>query len=68
MGAPALWAAAAAGHLDIVRYLIEEGGAEINQCTRTNSTPLRGACYDGHYDIGNLSSHGFFLLFCEVIF
>lgn len=51
-GAPVLWAAAAAGHLDIVRYLIEEGGADINQTTLSNSSPLRGACYDGHFEIG----------------
>ncbi|KAM3725436.1 Sex-determining protein [Dirofilaria immitis] len=50
-GAPVLWAAAAAGHLEIVRYLVEEAGANINQTTQSNSSPLRGACYDGHYDI-----------------
>ncbi|VDK44335.1 unnamed protein product [Anisakis simplex] len=50
-GAPALWAAAAAGHLSIVRCLVEEGGADINQTTNSNSSPLRGACYDGHYEI-----------------
>ncbi|VDP18665.1 unnamed protein product [Onchocerca flexuosa] len=50
-GAPVLWAAAAAGHLEIVRYLVEEAGADINQTTQSNSSPLRGACYDGHYDI-----------------
>uniref|UniRef100_A0A915Q5P9 Sex-determining protein fem-1 n=1 Tax=Setaria digitata TaxID=48799 RepID=A0A915Q5P9_9BILA len=50
-GAPALWAAAAAGHLEIVRYLVEEIGADINQTTQSNSSPLRGACYDGHYEI-----------------
>lgn len=47
-----MWAAAAAGHLEIVRYLVEEAGADINQTTQSNSSPLRGACYDGHYDIG----------------
>ncbi|KAL3982887.1 Ankyrin repeats (3 copies) family protein [Acanthocheilonema viteae] len=50
-GAPVLWAAAAAGHLDIVQYLVEEAGADINQTTHSNSSPLRGACYDGHYHI-----------------
>ncbi|VDN21844.1 unnamed protein product [Gongylonema pulchrum] len=48
---PALWAAAAAGHLDIVQYLVEEGHADVNQTTGTHSTPLRGACYDGHFEI-----------------
>ncbi|EFO20401.1 sex-determining protein fem-1 [Loa loa] len=50
-GAPVLWAAAAAGHIDIVRYLVEKAGADINQTTQSNSSPLRGACYDGHFDI-----------------
>lgn len=51
-GAPALWAASAAGHYDVVRYLVEEGGADINQTTDSSSSPLRGACYDGHFKIG----------------
>jgi ankyrin repeat protein len=50
-GAPALWAAAAGGHLPVVRLLVEEARVEINQPTSTNSTPLRGACYDGHLPI-----------------
>lgn len=50
-GAPALWAAAAGGHLEVVKLLVENG-VQINQSTNTNSTPLRGACYDGHLDIG----------------
>uniref|UniRef100_A0A1I8EFA2 Sex-determining protein fem-1 n=2 Tax=Wuchereria bancrofti TaxID=6293 RepID=A0A1I8EFA2_WUCBA len=49
--APVLWVAAAAGHIDVVQYLVEEAGADINQTTQSNSSPLRGACYDGHYDI-----------------
>ncbi|CAJ0930094.1 unnamed protein product, partial [Mesorhabditis belari] len=58
-GAPPIWAAAAAGFLDVVRYLVEEAGADLNQTTRTNSTPLRGACYDGHLEIVKyLVEHG----------
>jgi ankyrin repeat protein len=49
-GAPPLWCAAAAGHLDIVKYLIQKG-AGVNKTTYTNSTPLRAACFDGHYEI-----------------
>ncbi len=49
-GAPPLWCAAAAGHLDIVRYLIRFG-AKVNNTTYTNSTPLRAACFDGHFEI-----------------
>lgn len=49
-GAPPLWCAAAAGHLPLVRLLIR-AGANVNSTTRTQSTPLRAACFDGHYDI-----------------
>ncbi|KAG8223155.1 hypothetical protein J437_LFUL000578 [Ladona fulva] len=49
-GAPPLWCAAAAGHLDVVRLLVHHG-AQVNSTTRTNSTPLRAACFDGHYEI-----------------
>lgn len=47
---PPLWAAAAAGHLEVCQLLISVG-VEVNQTTNTNSTPLRGACYDGHLEI-----------------
>ncbi|XP_076331999.1 protein fem-1 homolog C-like isoform X1 [Tachypleus tridentatus] len=49
-GAPALWCAAAAGHLAIVKSLISHGAC-VNSTTKTNSTPLRAACFDGHYQI-----------------
>ncbi|KAF8374285.1 fem-1, partial [Pristionchus pacificus] len=50
-GAPPLWAASAAGHMELVRFLVEEAGVDINQTTQTSSSPLRGACYDGHLEI-----------------
>ncbi|XP_019876786.1 protein fem-1 homolog CG6966 isoform X2 [Aethina tumida] len=57
-GAPPLWCAAAAGHLEIVKLLITHG-AKVNSTTRTNSTPLRAACFDGHLDIVKyLVAHG----------
>lgn len=57
-GAPPLWCAAAAGHMDIVKLLISHG-AEVNTITRTNSTPLRAACFDGHLEIVKyLVQHG----------
>ena len=28
-----------------------ERGANVNSTTKTNSTPLRAACFDGHFDI-----------------
>lgn len=49
-GAPPLWCAAAAGHMDIVKFLIRSG-ADVNKTTLTNSTPLRAACFDGHTSI-----------------
>ena len=49
-GATALWCAAAAGHLDVVRTLIRNG-ADVNHTTFSNSTPLRAACFDGRLDI-----------------
>lgn len=49
-GAPPLWCASAAGHLNIVRLLVKHGAC-VNSTTKTNSTPLRAACFDGHYEI-----------------
>lgn len=49
-GVPPLWCAAAAGHLNIVNLLVQNG-ANVNSTTKTNSTPLRAACFDGHLDI-----------------
>ena len=49
-GAPPLWCAAAAGHFDIVKFLLR-CGADVNKTTLTNSTPLRAACFDGHTSI-----------------
>lgn len=47
---PALWAASAAGHFAIVQALVFRG-ADVNARTKTNSTPLRAACFDGHCHI-----------------
>ncbi|CAB3409050.1 unnamed protein product [Caenorhabditis bovis] len=59
LGAPPLWAAAAAGYFDVVKVLVEEANADVNQTTQTESTPLRGACYDGHLEIVKyLLDHG----------
>jgi len=49
-GATALWCAAGAGHEDVVRTLVRRG-ADVNHVTRTNSTPLRAACFEGRLDI-----------------
>ena len=46
----ALWVAAAKGHFDVVRLLIEQN-AEVDRRTSSNSTPLRAAAFLGHLDI-----------------
>ncbi|KAL2713882.1 protein fem-1 CG6966-like isoform X1, partial [Vespula squamosa] len=65
-GAPPLWCAAAAGHIELVKLLVQRG-ANVNSTTKTNSTPLRAACFDGHFEIvrflvkngaGFVKSHG----------
>nr|XP_039272544.1 protein fem-1 homolog CG6966-like [Styela clava] len=49
-GAPPLWCASAAGHLPVVKCLVQNK-ANSNSTTMTNSTPLRAACFDGHLGI-----------------
>lgn len=49
-GASALWAAAGAGHLNVLKTLVK-AGANVNHATKTNSTPLRAACFNGRLDI-----------------
>ncbi|KAF4530186.1 hypothetical protein B566_EDAN001445 [Ephemera danica] len=49
-GASALWCAAGAGHINVVKTLVKFG-ANVDHLTRTNSTPLRAACFDGRLDI-----------------
>jgi len=39
-----------AGHLNVVKTLVKTG-ANVNHATKTNSTPLRAACFDGRLDI-----------------
>ncbi|XP_055538273.1 protein fem-1 homolog B isoform X2 [Wyeomyia smithii] len=49
-GASALWVAAGAGRLNIIKLLVEHG-ADVNHHTRNLSTPVRAACFDGRLDI-----------------
>ena len=49
-GCTALWIAAAKGHFDVVRLLIEQN-AEVDGRTSSNSTPLRAAALHGHLGI-----------------
>lgn len=47
-----------AGHLGVVKMLVR-AGANVNHPTKTNSTPLRAACFDGRLDIVKyLTDHG----------
>lgn len=39
-----------AGHLKVVKLLVE-AGADVNHTTKTSSTPLRAASFDGRLDI-----------------
>jgi Fem-1 family protein b len=45
-----LWVAASINNFEIVKLLVEHG-ANVNHTTKTNSTPLRGACYNGNLDM-----------------
>ena len=49
-GCTPLWAAAATGHPDVVKLLIERN-ADVDGRTSTHSTPLRAAAHEGHLDI-----------------
>lgn len=48
--ATSLWCSSGAGHFAVVKALITHG-ASVNHPTKTNSTPLRAACFDGRLDI-----------------
>jgi Fem-1 family protein b len=53
-----LWAAASINNFQIVQLLVKYG-ANVNHTTKTNSTPLRGACYNGNVDMARfLIKHG----------
>ncbi len=45
-----LWTAASINNFEIVKLLVEHG-ANVNHTTKANSTPLRGACYNGNLDM-----------------
>ena len=49
-GATALWCAAGAGQLKVLKTLLK-AGADVNKVTESLSTPLRAACYEGHTEI-----------------
>jgi Fem-1 homolog b len=49
-GATALWCAAGSAPINVVKLLIKSG-ADVNHKTRTSSTPLRAACFDGRLHV-----------------
>ena len=49
-GCTPLWAAAATGHLNVVKLLIEQN-ADVDGRISTGGTPLKAAAYDGYLDI-----------------
>ena len=48
-GCTPLWAAAASGHLDVVKLLIEQN-ADVDGRVSAGGTPLKAAAYDGYLD------------------
>lgn len=56
---PPLWTAAAVNHFDIVKLLVEQGHANVNQLIKTHSTALRAACYHNNLEMVHyLITHG----------
>jgi ankyrin repeat protein len=47
----ALYAAACNGHLETVKYLYSEGGADVNICDNLGTSPCDAAYNNGHIDV-----------------
>ena len=47
----ALHSAASRGHLEVVKYLLEKGGAEVNEKTNDGWTTLHYAARYGHLEV-----------------
>ena len=54
IGDTALIAASGRGHADVVRILVEEGGADVEIVGWAGETPLYAACQDGWADVVEL--------------
>eukprot|EP00808_Paulinella_micropora_P029330 g56047.t1 len=50
-GASPLYFAAANGHLAVVRFLVWDGGADVNKTTARGRTPLYAAAGNGHLQV-----------------
>lgn len=55
LGFTPLHAAAAGGHMDVLRYLVADcgmaGAAYVEAISEGGGTPLQVACFEGHYDV-----------------
>jgi len=56
-GSTPLHVASRAGHLDLVRFLVEQGRADLNTQDDLGRTPLDEACRRGHLNVIRLLLH-----------
>ena len=52
-----LWVAAAVNNLNIVKFLVQFGRANVNHLTEERSTPFRAACYNGNIEMAKFLVH-----------
>jgi ankyrin repeat protein len=50
-GMTALFAAACNGHIEVVKYLASEAGADVNICDNQGTSPCDAAFSNGHVDL-----------------
>ena len=43
--------AAQNGHTEVVRFLVEEGKADVDKVNKKNQTPINIAAYNGHLEV-----------------
>lgn len=53
---PLIYTAARQNHIDIVIWLLEQHGVDVNSVQATGSTALHAAAYNGHYQLCKVSS------------
>ena len=46
-----LWQAAQEGHTEVVRFLVEEGKADVDKVNNDRSTPINIAAYNGQLEV-----------------
>ena len=50
-GVTALVQAATKGFVEVVRFLVEEGKADVDKVNKKNQTPINMAAYNGHLEV-----------------